>query len=358
MKPSFTLLGAVLCLTWTANAQNTKSLNTKEYSSGINNYKPLSGNHQTGNQTIYFSEDFSNGIPSNWTNQGFDFNLNPIAPAIFEYRGSNTNPDVNIGSRDYYSTIHYDGAPIESPTANNGFVIFDSGYLDNLGLANNDQNGSAPSPHVGSLTTDTLDFTSVSHLELKFNSHFKFWGTHLYVTFSTDAGLSYPDTIHFQEGLSQTFRTNPKSEVVMNVSSIIGNKDNVRIRFVFDGRYDETGNLNSDGLKTGAFFWMLDDIELRRLPDYAIGIVKEHGHSEIKMAYNGDTDWPLGNRFTVTNGTNQTRKLSFGIGAINQGKNTLHNVKLKVDYLDNSNNILFTEFSAATSSLLPGASIQ
>ena len=61
----------------------------------------------------FWTEDFSNGIPSTWTN----------STAPWEYRGSGTSPGVNTGSQGAYGT---NSGTINSATASNGFIIFDS----------------------------------------------------------------------------------------------------------------------------------------------------------------------------------------------------------------------------------------
>jgi hypothetical protein len=359
MKKRITLSAIAVGAISLAFAQNPnhKSFNDKSESMGAVKYAPPTRITSTAPEAVYFSEDFSNGIPSNWSNEGYDYSMNPVAAAVFEYRGTNTNPDVNTGSRDSYSVGSNDGGPLQSPTANNGFVIFDSGYLDNAGISGNDQNGPAPSPHVGTLTTDTLDLTGASHLELKFNSHNKFWGYKLFVAFSTDGGLTYPDSIEIQKGLSQALMTDPRSVVRINVSSQIGNKSNVRIRFVFDGRYDGTGVMNPSGFSSGYYFWMLDDIELRTLPKYAINVIDDHGRPILNYQYDSDITTPGGTRFVENTGTNQTRSIGFGTIAENHGWGTLNNAKLKVDYLDNNNTLLKTEYSSSVSSVAPGAII-
>lgn len=91
--------------------------------------------------TIFWSEDFSGGFPSDWTNQGFDVDPstglrtpNPLAG--WEYRGPVTTPTSAVGSRGAFAGAQQSGnlgTPIASPTRANGFIIFDSDYLDNGG---------------------------------------------------------------------------------------------------------------------------------------------------------------------------------------------------------------------------------
>ena len=75
--------------------------------------------------TPVWSEDFSNGIPTTWTTNSM---------ASWVYRGPSTTPNVTIGSQGAYMTNQ---TPIASTTAQNGFIIFDSDYYDNLGIQGN-----------------------------------------------------------------------------------------------------------------------------------------------------------------------------------------------------------------------------
>ena len=78
--------------------------------------------------TPFWSEDFSGGIPTTWTN-GSTPTL-PVISAPWVYRGPSTSPGVNTGSQGAYAGTN---GPIASPTAGNGFMIFDSDYYDNGG---------------------------------------------------------------------------------------------------------------------------------------------------------------------------------------------------------------------------------
>ena len=66
----------------------------------------------------FWSEDFSNGIPSTWINSSVPW----------AYRGPSTSPNSTVGTQGAYGANQ---GPIQSPTAQNGFMIFDSDYYDN-----------------------------------------------------------------------------------------------------------------------------------------------------------------------------------------------------------------------------------
>ena len=71
-------------------------------------------------EAILWSYDFANGIPANWLHSGLANGI--VDPdARFEYRGVLTTPDTNVGTRGAFKgTLK----AIQSPTKNNGFVIF------------------------------------------------------------------------------------------------------------------------------------------------------------------------------------------------------------------------------------------
>ena len=80
---------------------------------------------QGGSRDVIWFEDFANGIPSDWTS------TETSGIASWEYRGPNTTPGVDVGSRGSCVAPGTVGQPIVSPSAANGFVIFDSNWWDN-----------------------------------------------------------------------------------------------------------------------------------------------------------------------------------------------------------------------------------
>ena len=107
-----------------------------------------------------WSEDFTNGIPSTWTNSA--------APWV--YRGPNTIPNNLVGSQGAYAQNQ---TPISSSTASNGYLIFDSDYYDNWGVAGAFGSGPYPTPHNGELMTNTIDMSGYTDLTLRFHSYFR-----------------------------------------------------------------------------------------------------------------------------------------------------------------------------------------
>ena len=61
-------------------------------------------NAQYGAETVVWSEDFANGIPTTWMNYGTAQAV-ADADAKWEYRGTTTTPNTTVGSRGAYSGL-------------------------------------------------------------------------------------------------------------------------------------------------------------------------------------------------------------------------------------------------------------
>lgn len=209
----------------------------------VNGTRPENGTIQV-RELVIWSEDFSNGIPAEWTQES-----NPEA-AVWEYRGPSTNPSSVAGTRgSCVSAGDQFGPPIESATASNGFIIFDSNYWDdNLGPCGNFGVGPAPGPHVASLTTPSIDLTDFESVGLRFNQYCKNFQAETRIEYSLAGGdwqVLWVNNVPLNSGES------PKNRIDrLNVSPQLGGQSDVRLRFVFDGNY---------------YFWMLDDIEVFEL---------------------------------------------------------------------------------------------
>jgi|688.fasta_scaffold07603_9 hypothetical protein len=182
--------------------------------------------------------DFANGIPSNWT-QGINSTTDL---AQWEYRGPNTTPDVNEGARGSCSVL---AQPITSVTQMNGFVIFDSNYWDDPGdfCGQGFGTGPDPGPHEAWLTTNPVDFSSVTNAVLTFQQQYRHFGaTTTRVQISVNGGADWTDII-VNTGV-QSLNSEWKST---NISSIVTGQSDVRFRFLFNGIY---------------YWWLLDDINV------------------------------------------------------------------------------------------------
>ncbi|MBE50856.1 MAG: hypothetical protein CMP51_04110 [Flavobacteriales bacterium] len=262
-------LSLFICISFSYSQVNFPS--PSETSSRIHK-SPDFINYEIGKATPFWSEDFSGGIPSTWTNGS-----NPTPPVIsapWVYRGPGTNPGVNTGSQGAYAGTN--GA-IASNTASNGFVIFDSDYYDNGGTAGNfgagpypcnDILGGNPTGHVGTLTTDVIDCSMYPDVSIVFNSFYREYTGIAKVAFSLDGGITFTDTIEVHPDIEVNEVTTNDFEVMLRMPSNIAGNSNVQIQFIYDGTVlYSTYN--------GYYFWQIDDIRLIETPAHFLTIGDE-----------------------------------------------------------------------------------
>ncbi|MFN0031148.1 MAG: T9SS type A sorting domain-containing protein [Flavobacteriales bacterium] len=200
---------------------------------GLHEHASTSGQRET----IIWSEDFSAGIPSDWQNEEAG------GIAEWEYRGPFTTPDMETGSQGLCTDQGAPGNVITSPTAGNGFVIFDSNWWDNPDLPcslSNFGTGPAPAPHLAMLTTASIDLSAHPDVALRFNQFLRNYDAELRVEVSTDGIVWNAVYTNNVADLSQT-----DMQVQVPVSFFAGGEASVQFRFVFEGTY---------------YFWQLDDV--------------------------------------------------------------------------------------------------
>lgn len=286
-------------------------------------------------EAVIWSEDFSNGIPSTWTNAGFDGSNNPLASALWEYRGPSTTPDVTQGTRGAFGAPN---DPILSASASNGFIIFDSDYLDNGGVPTATGQGPAPAPHIGTLTTDVIDLSSEPFVMLEFSNYARIFYANLQVAMSIDGGATWNDTITAYDyvNLGVNGVTDNAETLRYNVSNEIGGQANVQLRFIFDGT---PGNTNGNGY----YFWILDDITLSTLPVHSLRFVDYNGAPANDIIYGNG-----GGKYGIHT-LKQTRPIAFDSNIENFGSATQNNVQLEVQIWNSSNNLVQSLSSPTTS---------
>ena len=279
-----------------------------------------------------FQEDFSNGIPSDWQDHYFTSSGN-IAP--WEYRGLNTSPDLNIGSRGAYSDSLQ--TPIQSSTNSNGFIIFDSDYYDNSGVAGNFGNGPYPcdmNGHIGVLETPVIDCSNYSSLTLNVHSNFRYFAGESKIAFSSDGGLNYTDTVRVNQNVA--LNTPPSDELLSFVlPQSMWSSSQLKMQFIYDGTIDNGGGF-------GYYFWMIDDIQLIETPAYDADII-ETLYAENTLEY------PI----KPLSQASYFNPYSFGSVLQNTGGQDLDSLILHVDVYTSSSNQIWTGTSS-TYNLLVG----
>ncbi len=213
-----------------------------------------------------FHETFGNGLNGDGSNGAWTNTGSPAA-AVWEYRGPSTSPTNDTGSIGAFGGL----APITSTTAANGFMIFDSDYLDNGGDDNNIGGGPAPTPHTGELNSPIIDLTGYNQVRFSVEMRYRRFVADLYVLFSTDGGTTWGDTIQlFGEDVNTPSNmTNVAEETyTAYVDASFANTANGRIKFWFDG-VDNHGNINGSGY----YYAMIDDVMIQEAPENDLIIV-------------------------------------------------------------------------------------
>ncbi|GAB5556619.1 MAG: hypothetical protein SchgKO_08320 [Schleiferiaceae bacterium] len=289
--------------------------------------------------TAHWSEDFASGIPAGWTSVCLDTNnaVNPAPEARWVYRGPNTSPNKDTGSIGGYSGFD----PIQSPSQGNGFVIFDSDYLDNGGIAGNFGNGLAPTPHLGQLTTDTIDLSGLTlgkAYRLQFHSYLRKFTAFFRVMFSPDGGQTWGDTTYI---FNDPFSVNGSNQHLetLNLPVYLAGSPDVMIRWEMGG-------------DDAYYFWMLDDIEIIDLPanDVQWVVANEAPLHHIEQDQNPHS--PAYGHLT----TRENRHYGFSSAVTNNGGNTQTNCKLSMEWWLGGS-LVHTASSPIAPQLLPGDSL-
>jgi hypothetical protein len=296
-----------------------------------------------GPKKVVYSETFTNGIPPGWTTTG---TANGIANsnAVWVYRGPSTSPSNATGSRGAFSGNF---SVIQSPTVANGFVIFDSDYLDNNGINNNfcGTGVLACAPHYSTLTTSTFNLHQHSNVELRFFQYYRrFQGPGgvsnlpaTYVDISTNDGVTWSNTITINSDVWLNATTTSSSFKSLDISQFVDNQSNVKIRFRFDGAY---------------YFWQVDDLEIVATPKFQltkepiVSTNKVDGKScAFKFSFSNECNGVVSLR--------QVSPLKLNGNVKNTGSSVLTNLKLQVKiFRDNQIDTIL--FSSTQASLLAG----
>ena len=284
-------------------------------------------------ETVIWSEDFANGIPTTWNNSG--------APslAVWEYRGPSTNPNQLVGSRGSCLPNGNVGEAITSSSASNGFVIFDSNYWDNNlnpCTVDNFGTGQAPGPHLTYLTTPSIDLTGFPNAVLEFEQYIRYYLGNTRVEISVANG---PWEVLHTNVLEQGITTQNTQKVRMPLPATAGNQSNVKLRFVYDGLY---------------YFWQMDDVRI--LQGFANDLI-------IENSSYGDFDLNNPDHTTGFEMMEYTQYPSafaplvhLESNVFNLGTNIQTNVALNGRLInDNSGALIFESNSPILANLSPGA---
>ena len=273
-------------------------------------------------ETVIWSEDFASGIPTTWMNYGTAVGV-ADPDAKWEYRGTTTTPSIATGSRGGYAGPASTGQlPIQSTTAANGFVVFDSDFLDNAGIAGNfcGTGSIACAPHVANLETGVINLLGHPTVDLLFTQYYRrFAGPGgvqtvpaTYLDFSTDGGVTWSGNVTLNAGIAVNSATARNSAIAVSIGQYVGNQANVKIRFRFDGDY---------------YFWQMDDIKIISTPKNRLTFTAgSDGSPAQDIVYGATQESARMGRMTLK----QVRPIAFDANCFNSGQNAQTNVKLQM----------------------------
>ena len=273
-------------------------------------------------ETVIWSEDFASGIPTTWMNYGTAVGVADL-DAKWEYRGTTTTPSNAVGSRGAYAGPAGTGQlPIQSTTAANGFVVFDSDFLDNAGIAGNfcGTGALACAPHVANLETGVINLLGHPTVDLLFTQYYRrFAGAGgvqtvpaTYLDFSTDGGVTWSGNVTLNAGIAVNSATTRNSAIAVSIGQYVGNQANVKIRFRFDGDY---------------YFWQMDDIKIISTPKNRMTFTAgSDGSPAQDIVFGANQESARMGRMTLK----QVRPIAFDANCFNSGQNAQTNVKLQM----------------------------
>ena len=283
-------------------------------------------------ERLVWSEDFANGIPTSWVNAGTTSGINNDS-CKWEYRGSTTVPNNTVGSRGAFRT---GTSTIQSASAGNGFVIFDSDYLDNRAITNTAGNplkvGQALTPHIGTLITDTIDLSGTLPLViLECNYYARRFQGEVFVAVSTDYGATWPDTLQLADPIvNQSTARNSIFRAYLPVG--VGGSPSVKLQFIYDGQ----SRANANG--SGYYFAQLDDIKIKEAERNDLALLAFDILSENTINRYGSVP------------SNQLDPLGYTFDGVfeNRGNTNQPNTKLKMEIKDNGGSTVYNNTSAAS----------
>lgn len=225
----------------------------------------------------------------------------------------------------------YSGArgTIHALTTYNGSVIFDSDYLDNVGVAGAFATGSCPAnttagaalAHRAELISPVIDLTGQTSVAVRFNQYYRRFagpggdqgipGT--FIEVSTDGGANWTSfTVNTNIAVNSAAPVNDVQ--LIDISSVAANQSEVQFKFVFDGSY---------------YFWQIDDVYLVALPDNSIGLNR--------------TMYPIVSRYTPAAFIGSEQSWPFSAAVRNFGGNTIEDAILRVEvvHVSGGNAIVF-----------------
>lgn len=189
--------------------------------------------HKLSTGQVFFSEDFSGGIPVGWSNVDL---IGSNVKWVFTTTGSYN------GSALVDTLLSTNGT-----SASNGYLKVDSDSAGQL------------STQDAVLTTAAMNCSGRSAVQLSFNEYFaQYLSSTGTVYVSNDSMLWLP--VHLaHSGLGINQGTQNPGQVVIDISTVAAGQSSVYIRFAYHGEWD--------------YWWFIDDVKLIEPPAVDLGVI-------------------------------------------------------------------------------------
>ena len=263
----------------------------------------VSANAMTA-QAPFWTEDFANGIPADWTNE------DPSGNNALWTWCANPETGQSNGCPAIFDDATNNQVPFAATTATNGFATMDSDLLGNLNTN-----------HLSQLTTSGIDCSSYNEVYIRFETHIGVYTVGADVgallRISTDDGATWtPFTVFPNLTTQERWSDNPEI-VILDISSVAAGQANVKIQWQWEGNYE--------------YMWSLDDISLfdaDPTPSFSIEL-GDFFYAPASFAQ------PISQVGTDTMG--------FFADVSNVGASEVTNIVLKATINDVDNNVLFAD---------------
>ncbi len=222
-------------------------------------------------QKVVLYEDFENGIPDNWTNSPVSSGT-PDSTQLATWKWA-TNEGLP-GSNFWLDFYH-----LRSPTAQNGFLIFDAALLD-VGPNNYASGkGSVQRPFVSDIISPVINCSDLQTVALSFHQELYKLFVSTSIGVSKDGGLSW-EFLPINEDIS-SFSGGTKdynSVKTIDLTEYAAGEADFKFCFRYDGDY---------------YYWAIDDVKLSELPEHDLAITDVRypltSYAQPASQLNGDT---------------------------------------------------------------------
>lgn len=139
------------------------------------------------------------------------------------------------------------GGIIQSPSACNGHMAFDSDFYDNGGDSGNQGGGDCPSPHTGELISPPIDISSfgVAGISVQFWQATRQFTSSYFLSYSNDNGMTWIDSEINSELETNGGHLNFSVRHFLPEADL--QADSFRIKFRYEANY---------------YYWQIDDVQL------------------------------------------------------------------------------------------------